>query len=416
MTLDLSTLTLTPEPFKFLISNPSSTATLVPSSTFQGNNATLTMTGEVEWNSTTSSNTIWLTINTNYQMGGSDYVKVSYGNTTVLTQNFSSLGTISITFLTTFTAAAIADGTLEFGIYDSNDEPYCVQYMDISALTLAPDPTPRMNVTSADQAVTITPATFNTAKTATGEAPYNTSSAYNYLPLSLAYTGTWNDNYYKIIMFDSNGISRWETPTYMGSSNLPSVIGVEITDAYIGSGQYIDISIFGAETPTSFDTATNTIRIDTSALTLEAAPVSQFGVEITGFTYNNITYSLTDILNNSSTATLTATWADNEATTNITGLDIKYNDIKGDGSFVNPIGITLKNGMYNEKELIRCLSAQGGSGIIDGSGYYFPHTYIVDIKNLMGNKDQFSFTCMDADNNAVYLYLNVNNSTLTPQP
>lgn len=271
MTLDLSTLTLTPEPFKFLISNPSSTATLVPNSTFQGNNATLTMTGEVGWNSTTSSNTIWLTINTNQQMGSSDYVKVSYGNTTVLTQNFSSSGTISITFLTTFTAAAIADGTLEFGIYDSNDEPYCVQYMDISALTLAPDPTPRMNVTSANQAITITPATFNVSKTATGQVPYTTIYGYNYLPLGFAYTGTWDQNYYRIDIDDDAGNHVYMN-FYTGSTNLPSVIDVtNITSSHVGTGKYLDVKIYGGETSWP-DTLINSIRIDTSALTLAPDP------------------------------------------------------------------------------------------------------------------------------------------------
>ena len=274
-----------------------------------------------------------------------------------------------------------------------------------------------MNITSADQLTTITPATFNTAKTATGQAPYNTTGSYNYIALNLAYTGSWDQNYYKIVAYDDTATQIWDTPVYAGSNNLPTVIGINpITSSNIGTGKYIDITIFSGETAQSQSTAVNTIRIDTNALTLEAAPISQFGVEITGFTYNNITYSLTDILNNSSTATLTATWADNQAATDITGLDIKYNDIKGDGSFVNPIGITFKNGMYNGNELVRCFSAQGSSGIIDGNPYYFPHTYIVDIKNLMDNRDQFSFTCMDADDNAVYLYLNVNNSTLTPQP
>ena len=136
------------------------------------------------------------------------------------------------------------------------------------------DDTPKMNITSADVKTTITPSTFNVAKAATGEAPYNTSNSYNYLALSLAYGGTWDQNYYKIVVYDDSATQIWDSPIYAGSTNLPTVIGINpITSSNVGTGKYIDITIYSGETSQTQSTAVNTIRIDTSALTLEAAPI-----------------------------------------------------------------------------------------------------------------------------------------------
>lgn len=162
-----------------------------------------------------------------------------------------------------------------------------------------------MNITSADSKTTITPSTFNVAKAATGQAPYNTTNSYNYLALNLAYSGTWDQNYYKIVVYDDSATQIWDSPVYAGSTNLPMVVGINpITSSNIGTGKYIDITIYSGETAQSQSTAVNTIRIDTSALTLETSPnLRQYIDFADNITYNNVTYAQSDFTSNLGTIT-----------------------------------------------------------------------------------------------------------------
>ena len=285
-----------------------------------GNNKTIS--GQVPWDSTTNTNRMQLTAypffnvpsGTTYSLEGT--YNGSSGNIQITDGTFSSLDEVSMTFSVPSEMIGQTGATfiLMFEDPDTNRDYFAY---DVTGLTLAPDPTPRMNITSADVKTTITPATFNVAKTATGQVPYNTSGSYNYLALSLAYTGTWDQNYYKIVAYDNSATQIWDTPVYAGSTNLPSVIGINpITSSEIGTGKYLDITIFSGETAQSQSTAVNTIRLDTSALTLEPEPIN--GINITSNT-SGVTIS-PSAYNTSKTATGQVPY-DTTASANILSLE-----------------------------------------------------------------------------------------------
>lgn len=182
-----------------------------------------------------------------------------------------------------------------------------------------------MNITGTS-GVTITPTTFNTSKAATGQAPYNTVQSTNQLPLSLAYTGNWTSNYYKLVAYDSSANILLETPPYEGTSK-PIIFVPPITSANVGTGEYVTITIFGGETSSAINTAINSIRIDTSALTLEAAPLPVEGLNVTLTSpASGISISPSTVANNG-TLNISGNWGTVSGLTanNPIGLDFETN-------------------------------------------------------------------------------------------
>lgn len=128
-----------------------------------------------------------------------------------------------------------------------------------------------MNILSGDLNVTISPSTFYPIKSASGEAPYNTSSSTNQITLDLEYSGSWSQNYYQIIATDSSNNSIFESAVFE-YSDRPSTITIPITDSNVGSGEYINVLVQSGETSDHVSHLVNDIKILTDSLTLEAAP------------------------------------------------------------------------------------------------------------------------------------------------
>lgn len=139
--------------------------------------------------------------------------------------------------------------------------------MNIGALTLAPDPRPKVNITSNTTNVTISPSTYATSKTATGQVPYDTTTQKNILSLALTTSGTLPTGPYTIEVFAQGDVTQQPIWHVAGASTIPQSIPIPLTSSEVGTGKYITVNTSGANDPEF-----NVITIDTSALTLEAAP------------------------------------------------------------------------------------------------------------------------------------------------
>lgn len=155
ITLDLSTLTLTPEPYKLLNEFASTGLTQSPASTvLSPTGTTYTLTGSVQYLTTYSDNRISYTGNLNKFTEGGTSIEISYGTgnekVVLLTDTAGTSGGIDVyDGWIIVDSAAITAGTWNIVISDGTDT-LLSQTVDVTGLTLAPDPTPRMNITSAD--------------------------------------------------------------------------------------------------------------------------------------------------------------------------------------------------------------------------------------------------------------------------
>ena len=160
MTLDLSTLTLTPEPYKLL--NEFAGVTQSPASTeLEPTGTAYTLTGQVPYNVDHSDNRISYTGNLNKFTEGGTTVEISYGTgnekVVLLTDTAGTSGDIDIyDGWIIVDSAAIAAGTWNIVITDSDSNVVLSQTASVSGLTLEPVPAPRFSITNTTQTATLT--------------------------------------------------------------------------------------------------------------------------------------------------------------------------------------------------------------------------------------------------------------------
>lgn len=146
MTLDLSNLILTPEPYKLLNEFASVGLTQSPAGDEYEPNGTLyTLTGSVQWSTTYNDNRISYTGNFNKNTSGGTSIEISYGTgsgkVVLLSDTAQTAGDIdAYDGWIIVDNAAITAGTWYITIYDSDDNVLLNQMVDASALTLAPAP------------------------------------------------------------------------------------------------------------------------------------------------------------------------------------------------------------------------------------------------------------------------------------
>ena len=233
---------------------------------------TKTISGQVPWDSTTSSNVMQLTAypffdvpsGTTYSLEGT-YNGVG-ANIQITDGTFSTLDELDLTFSVPSEMIGQTGATFILMFEDPDNNRDYFTY-DVTGLTLAPDPRPRVNITSDTTNVTISPSTYATSKTATGQVPYDTTAQGNVLSLALTTSGTLPTGPYTIEVFAQGDVMQQPLWYVAGASTIPQSIPIPLTSSEVGTGKYITVNTSGANDPEF-----SIITIDTSALTLEAAP------------------------------------------------------------------------------------------------------------------------------------------------
>lgn len=254
---------------------------------------TKTISGQVPWDSTTSSNVMQLTAypffdvpsGTTYSLEGT-YNGVG-ANIQITDGTFSTLDELDLTFSVPSEMIGQTGATFILMFEDPDNNRDYFTY-DVTGLTLAPDPTPRVNITSDTTNVTISPSTYATSKTATGQVPYDTTAQGNVLSVALTTSGTIPTGPYTIEVFAQGDVMQQPIWYVAGASTIPQSIPIPLTSSNVGTGKYITINISGANDPEF-----NIITIDTSALTLAPVPAPRVNVTsgTTGVTVTPATYS-----------------------------------------------------------------------------------------------------------------------------
>lgn len=301
MTLDLSTLVFTPEPAKFSLVCNTPGITFSPSGQMAGGMATfeITATGQVPYDTTTSSNLINVTLTTNasptYDQTG-DSILVAYLDSqeetqTLYTGNLTwndNVGTA--TFNCPITADSITYSPVIAIVIDETNATRVSQVLDTSALTLEPVPEPKFSLTNNTTGVTFSPNSQMEGGIgefwidATGQVPYDTTANANLLNLTITTNNVdWqNTDYFYLGYLGTGGT---EIVLYTGSFTWNDGVGTAtfncpITADAISEG-VVGVMAVRPDTvdPTDFTTIVSQL-IDVSLLTLEAAPSPQVNVVI----------------------------------------------------------------------------------------------------------------------------------------
>lgn len=265
---------------------------------------TKTISGQVPWDSTTSTNVMQLTAypffdvpsGTTYSLEGT--YEGAGANIQITDGTFSTLDELDMTFSVPSEMIGQTNATfiLMFEDPDSNRDYFTY---DVTGLTLAPDPRPKVNITSDTQGITISPSTYATSKTATGQVPYDTTAQGNVLSIALTTSGTLPTGPYTIEVFAQGDVMQQPIWYVTGASTIPQTIPIPLTSNEVGTGKYITINTSGANDPEF-----SIITIDTSALTLETSPNLRPYIDFAdNITYNNVTYTQSDFTSNSGTIT-----------------------------------------------------------------------------------------------------------------
>lgn len=241
---------------------------------------TKTISGQVPWDSTTSSNRMQLTAypffdvesGTTYSLEGT--YNGAGANIQITDGTFTTLDELDMTFSVPSEMIGQTGATFILMFEDPDNNRDYFTY-DVTGLTLAPDPTPRINVTSDTTGVTITPATYNTSKTATGQVPYDTTAQGNVLSVALTTSGTLPTGPYTIEVFAQGDVMQQPIWYTTGASTIPQSIPIPLTSNEVGTGKYITVNFSGANDPEFI-----IVTINTSALTLEPDP-SLIGMKLT---------------------------------------------------------------------------------------------------------------------------------------
>lgn len=237
------------------------------------------ISGQVPWDSTTNSNRMQLTAYpfTDVPSGSTYSLQGTYqgagANIQILDGTFTTLDELDMTFSvpSEMIGQTGASFILMFEDPDSNRDYFVY---DVTGLTLAPDPTPRVNVTSGTTGVTVTPATYSANKTATGQVPYDTTTSANPITFNLAYTGTWSGSYTMIVFYWDEYHNRNQIGSnYNFTGNAgPASITFNATAANL-------VDSVGFVVLQNSDVIAEP-EVDTSAVTLEPDP-SLIGIQLT---------------------------------------------------------------------------------------------------------------------------------------
>lgn len=175
--------------------------------------------------------------------------------------------------------------------------------IDVSALTIQPF---ENNIVTTDSGISITPSTYSTTKTVTGEVPYDTQSNKNLLNVSCSYNCNPSRSYYVIqVVNSSNSIIYNSGNIATGSLPNPNSFSIPITNNEIGVGEYITVNMYTrANQSGTLYPLGQSIVLDTSALTLETSPTMTPYLDFAdSITYNNITYTQSDFTSTLGTIT-----------------------------------------------------------------------------------------------------------------
>ena len=259
-----------------------------------------TITGQVPWNTTDNANTFNISMRPFEMVAPGTPWSIAFDGVEIAEGEFSTItpagGKPSYSFAGAklpITQEMISDQSpyLVVTVRSYGPDPMGSFYssMNIGALTLAPDPRPKVNITSDTQGITISPSTYATSKTATGEAPYDVATRKNVLGVALTTSGTIPAGPYTIEVFAQGDVMQQPIWYVAGASTIPQTIPIPLTSNEVGTGKYITVNISGANDPEF-----NIITIDTSALTLESGtgPYVQFS----DITYNNVNYQVSDFI------------------------------------------------------------------------------------------------------------------------
>ena len=149
---------------------------------------------------------------------------------------------------------------------DGNDQvTLATAEIDVSQLSIAHS---QFNVTSSTTGITISPNTYNASKTMTGQVPYDTTSSSNKLTLTINLLNEVAYSAYYFVQVRSGNSSG--TVLEGGNKTFPASVEITLDSTNVTNGLYVMVGLRGSATGSV--TPIEAIRIDTSALTLEAAP------------------------------------------------------------------------------------------------------------------------------------------------
>ena len=359
MTLDLSTLTFTPKPYKLLNEFASTGLTQVPTSDdFEPTNTAYTLIGSVQWSTTYSDNRIGYTGNLNQVVEGGSSIEISYGTgnekVVLLTDTAGTAGDVDVyDGWIIVDNAAIAAGTWNIVITDSDSNVLLTQTVDASNLALEPNPVtlPYLDFANSvtyngntyslsdfiSTAGTITRNPVSTGDYSQGITVSNTTfkrvsldggTTYGYyFPYTSVSGITFEDssNYRDIIGAQINRYASIDNLNTGSTSTIPATGLVKLNDAWadtiVGT---IGIKIRTGEITTSSKTK-GIYFVNCTFENKGVDPRDNVELQYSGFTYNNVTYQASDFVTG---GTITRTPGYNNIT--ITGATFKWNPIQGE--------------------------------------------------------------------------------------